>query len=69
LLNDVFGTELARVGAIVAGIGLAFICSAFFSTIDRHAVELSRRLRRRLSGAPYDALPIGSDAERLTPAE
>ena len=70
LLNDVVGIELARVSAIVAGIGLAVICSAFFSTIDRHAVELSGRLRRRVSGAPYDALrPMDSGAERLTPAE
>jgi peptidoglycan/LPS O-acetylase OafA/YrhL len=69
LLNAVLGIELARASTIVAGIGLAFIGSAFFSTIDRHAVELSRRLRKRLSGAPYDALPMGSDAERLTPAE
>jgi peptidoglycan/LPS O-acetylase OafA/YrhL len=61
LLNGVVGIELARIGAIVAGIGLAFIASQSFLGVDRRALELSRRLRRRLSGAPL----AGSHAARV----
>ena len=55
LLNGVVGIELARVGAIVVGIGLAFVCSIFFLEVDRRALELSRGLRKRLSNAPHQA--------------
>jgi peptidoglycan/LPS O-acetylase OafA/YrhL len=56
LSNGVVGTELAGASAIVAGMVLSFICGVFFSTVDRHAVELSRRLRRHVSGPSYKAL-------------
>ena len=49
LLNGLVGIELARVGAIVAGICLAFLASTLFLTVDRRALELSRGLRRRMS--------------------
>jgi peptidoglycan/LPS O-acetylase OafA/YrhL len=51
LLNGVVGIELARVGAIVVGIGLAFAGSIFFLAVDRRALELSRALRKRMSDA------------------
>ena len=50
LLDGIVGIELARVGAIVAGICVAFACSAVFLSADRRALELSRALRKRLSG-------------------
>ena len=56
LLNDIAGIEIARVGAIVAGICLALVCSAIFLPVDRAALEGSRRLRKRMSRAP-DATP------------
>ena len=37
------------VGAIVAGISLAIVCSIFFLPVDRRALELSRALRKRMS--------------------
>jgi hypothetical protein len=49
-LNGTVGIELARVGAIVAGICLAFACSMIFLSVDRRALELSRTLRKRMSG-------------------
>jgi len=49
LLNGVVGIELARVGAIVAGISLAFVGSVFFLPVDRRALELARGLRKRMS--------------------
>jgi peptidoglycan/LPS O-acetylase OafA/YrhL len=52
LLNDVAGIEIARVGAIVGGICLALVCSAIFLPVDRAALDLSRRLRKRMSGTP-----------------
>jgi peptidoglycan/LPS O-acetylase OafA/YrhL len=63
LLNGVVGLELARIGAIVAGIGLTFIASRFFLGIDRRALELSRRLRRRMSAplARPRATMVGTD--------
>ena len=54
LLNDNVGIELARVCAIVVGIGLAFVCSIFFLAVDRRALELSRGLRMRMSDARHD---------------
>jgi peptidoglycan/LPS O-acetylase OafA/YrhL len=54
LLNDIVGTELARVCSIVVGIGLAFVCSIFFLPVDRRALELSRGLRKRLSDARHE---------------
>ncbi len=53
LLNGVVGLELARIGVILAGIALTFAASQFFLGIDRRALELSRRLRRRLSDANH----------------
>ncbi len=50
LLNGIVGVEFARVAAIVAGVCLAFVGSMFFLSIDRRALELSRALRKRLSG-------------------
>jgi peptidoglycan/LPS O-acetylase OafA/YrhL len=70
LLNGVVGIELARLGAIVAGIGLAFACSTFFLGVDRRALELSRALRRRLAGAPREMPGVaGVSADRVVPAE
>jgi peptidoglycan/LPS O-acetylase OafA/YrhL len=70
LLNGVVGIELARVGAIVVGIGLAFACSTFFLGVDRRALELSRGLRRRLAGAPREMPGVASvGANRIVPAE
>ena len=51
-LTGVVGMEWARIGAIVVGIAIAFIASLLFLTVDRHALELSRRLRKRLSDVP-----------------
>jgi peptidoglycan/LPS O-acetylase OafA/YrhL len=51
LLNVAVGTEAARVVAILAGIAMAILCSVLFAGVDRHALVLSRRLRRRFSGA------------------
>ncbi|HEY4836405.1 MAG TPA: acyltransferase [Bradyrhizobium sp.] len=58
LLNGIVGIELARVGAIVVGIGLAFVCSIFFLPVDRRALELSRRLRKRMSDVHHEALGV-----------
>ncbi len=58
LLNGIVGLELARVGAIVVGIGLAFICSIFFLPVDRGALELSRRLRKRMPDPRHEALGV-----------
>jgi uncharacterized membrane protein YgaE (UPF0421/DUF939 family) len=46
------------VGAIVVGIGLAFVCSIFFLPVDRRALELSRRLRKRMSDVRHEALGV-----------
>jgi peptidoglycan/LPS O-acetylase OafA/YrhL len=56
ILNGVIGIELARLGAIVAGICLAFAASTFFLPIDRYALELSRRLRKRMSAGAEQPL-------------
>jgi peptidoglycan/LPS O-acetylase OafA/YrhL len=70
LLNGVVGIELARIGAIVAGIGLAFIASQSFLGVDRRALELSRRLRRRMSGAPLaESRAARVGVERIVAAE
>ena len=70
LLNGMVGIELARVGAIVAGIGLSFVGSIFFLTVDFRALEWSRTLRKRMSAelrqAPR-AIPIGANS--IVPAE
>jgi peptidoglycan/LPS O-acetylase OafA/YrhL len=65
VLNGMVGIELARVGAIVAGIGLAFAASMLFLGVDRGALELSRRLRKRLSDGRH-ATPR---AASVVPAE
>lgn len=56
VLNGLVGIELARLGAIVAGICLAFAASTFFLPIDRYALELSRRLRKRMSAGAEQPL-------------
>jgi peptidoglycan/LPS O-acetylase OafA/YrhL len=50
MLNDAIGHEWARLSAIVTGIGLTFAASILFLPVDRRAVELSRALRKRMSG-------------------
>ena len=70
LLNGLVGSELARIGAIVVGIGMAFVASMFFLSIDRRALEWSRRLRQRLSDEAQPrprAAKLG--AGRAVPAE
>jgi peptidoglycan/LPS O-acetylase OafA/YrhL len=64
-LNGMVGIELARVCAIVAGIGLAFAGSLLFLGIDRRALELARRVRIRMS----DALQPTPRTDRVVPAE
>ena len=61
------GIDLARIGAIVAGICLAFVGSMFFLSIDRRALELSRALRRRLSGPSEQTARLA--AVRIVAAE
>jgi peptidoglycan/LPS O-acetylase OafA/YrhL len=70
LLNGIVGIELARVCAIVVGIGLAFVASGFFLIVDRYALELSRRLRRRMSDTPRPTPhPATPGADRVVAAE
>jgi peptidoglycan/LPS O-acetylase OafA/YrhL len=70
VLNGMVGIELARLGAIVVGICLAFAGSLVFLGIDRRALELSRNLRSRMSDAlqkmPRQRTPR---AGRIVPAE
>jgi hypothetical protein len=69
-LNGIAGIEIARVGAIVAGIGLALVCSAIFLPVDRAALEGSRRLRKRMSGAPHETPRLAAaGADRMVAAE
>jgi peptidoglycan/LPS O-acetylase OafA/YrhL len=65
LLNGMVGIELARVGAIVVGISLAFAGSMLFLGVDRYALELARALRIRMS----EALQPTPRADRVAPAE
>jgi peptidoglycan/LPS O-acetylase OafA/YrhL len=58
LLSGTIGVGAARLCAIVVGICLAFAASTFFLPLDRLALDLSRALRRRLSGAPEARLPL-----------
>jgi peptidoglycan/LPS O-acetylase OafA/YrhL len=67
LLNGLVGIELARVGAIVAGICLALVCSVLFLAVDRRALELSRALRKRLSGPAEETARLA--AVRIVAAE
>jgi peptidoglycan/LPS O-acetylase OafA/YrhL len=72
LLYGVVGIELARIGAIVAGIGLAFVASMAFLHVDRHALELSRRLRKYMAGAGAQRetpLTTTAGADRVVAAE
>jgi peptidoglycan/LPS O-acetylase OafA/YrhL len=70
LLDGIAGIEIARVGAIVAGICLALVCSAIFLPVDRGALEAARRLRRRVSSAPHEPRHLASaGAERVVAAE
>jgi peptidoglycan/LPS O-acetylase OafA/YrhL len=69
-LNGIAGIEIARVGAIVAGICLALVCSVIFLPVDRGALEVSRRLRKHLSGIPYETSRlVAAGAERVVVAE
>jgi peptidoglycan/LPS O-acetylase OafA/YrhL len=70
LLNDIAGIEIARVGAIVAGICLTLVCSAIFLPVDRGALEVSRRLRKRMSAAPHETPRFAAaGANRVVAAE
>jgi peptidoglycan/LPS O-acetylase OafA/YrhL len=70
LLNGVVGIELARVSAILAGICLAVVCSILFLEVDRRALELSRGLRKRKSGAPHQARGVTTaGVDRVVAAE
>lgn len=70
-LSEVIGLELARVGAIVAGISIAFVAGLLFSPIDRGALSLSRRWRERLSGMTMETTTVRQAvvAPRAVPAE
>jgi peptidoglycan/LPS O-acetylase OafA/YrhL len=57
-LNGAVGLEPARLGAIIAGVGLAFGCSVLFLGVDRRALEWSRALRTRLSASPDIPAPM-----------
>ena len=61
-LNGVIGLELARLGAVVAAIGLAYAGALLFSPIDRTTLALCRRWREHLSGKKPEAA-----LERLAP--
>lgn len=54
----VIGISLARFGAIGAGICFAFAASMFFLPIDRYALELSLRLRKRMSAGAEQPLRV-----------
>jgi peptidoglycan/LPS O-acetylase OafA/YrhL len=70
LLNGMVGVELARVGAIAVGISLAFAASIFFLSIDRRALELSRRLRKYMSGTRHETpLVATGGVDRAVAAE
>jgi peptidoglycan/LPS O-acetylase OafA/YrhL len=70
LLNGIVGIELARLCAIVAGIGLAFVCSIFFLEVDRRALELSRGLRKQLSNVAPEAPQVTTvGVDRIIAAE
>jgi peptidoglycan/LPS O-acetylase OafA/YrhL len=58
LLDGMVGLEWARVGAIVGGICLSFVCSVFFLGVDRRALQWSRALRKRLSAPSETQLPM-----------
>jgi peptidoglycan/LPS O-acetylase OafA/YrhL len=47
-LSTVIGLELARVGAIIVGIGITFLAGLLFSPIDVAALSLSRRCRESM---------------------
>jgi peptidoglycan/LPS O-acetylase OafA/YrhL len=67
LLDGTVEIELARIGAIVAGICLAFVGSMFFLAIDRRALEWSRALRKRMSGPSDETARLA--AVRIVAAE
>jgi peptidoglycan/LPS O-acetylase OafA/YrhL len=62
LLSGTIGVGPARLCAIVVGTCLAFAASILFLPLDRLALDLSRTLRRRLSGAPEQTplSPLGA---------
>lgn len=66
ILNGVVGIELARLFAIIVGIGLAFAASTLFLPVDRRALELSRAVRGNMSGQRKEAssvAPVATAAE------
>jgi peptidoglycan/LPS O-acetylase OafA/YrhL len=65
VLNGTVGIELARIGAVLAGIGLAFAASMLFLGVDRGALELSRRVRKHLSDGDHETPRAAS----VVPAE
>jgi peptidoglycan/LPS O-acetylase OafA/YrhL len=65
LLDSAVGMEPARLIAIAAGIGMAILCSVLFAGVDRYALGLSRRLRRRLSDAEFPASIAGKSSSTL----
>jgi peptidoglycan/LPS O-acetylase OafA/YrhL len=62
LLNEVIGINLARAAAIVVGIALSFAASLLFLGVDRRALELSRRLRKRLSDPAHEVPRVATIA-------
>jgi peptidoglycan/LPS O-acetylase OafA/YrhL len=56
-LNGAIGLELARAGAVVAGISIALAAARLFFPVDRGALSLSVRWRERLSGMTMDPTP------------
>lgn len=62
LLDGIIGIELARVCAVFLGISLAFASSVFFFPVDRGALEIARRLRKRMSDLPSEPPPRTAEA-------
>jgi peptidoglycan/LPS O-acetylase OafA/YrhL len=59
-LNGIVGLEAARVCAIAVGIGLSFVASRLFLGVDLRALELSRRLRMRMSKSASRVATLGA---------
>lgn len=56
-IDNAAGLEVARIGAVVIGMVLAFTASRLFLPVDLMALELSRQLRRRASDVTPDVAP------------
>jgi peptidoglycan/LPS O-acetylase OafA/YrhL len=67
-LNGVFGLELARLCATVAGLSLAAAAALLFFPVERCALSLSRQWRERLSGMTTvkPVVPKGIPAENAS---